>query len=119
MFFTNSGNLTESLRNLDKGDLIEGLESINTTGDVVYSFKHIQNKINLKKLKSRSDLKYKVLSYTPLGCLILIFFAMFYYFWKKEICKKVHKIPNRSNAPANASLKILTTHDENDLAHFE
>ena len=43
MFFTKSGNLTECLRNLDKSDLIEGLESINTTGDVVYSFKHIQN----------------------------------------------------------------------------
>ena len=119
MFFTKSGNLTESLKNLDKKDLIEGLESINSTGDVVYSFKHIQNKINLKKLKSRSDLKYQVLSYTALCCLILIFLAIFYYFWKKEICKKVYKNPNRPNGPANVSLKILTTHDENDPAHFE
>ena len=119
MFFTKSGNLTESLKNLDKKDLIEGLESINSTGDVVYSFKHIQNKIKLKKLKSRSDLKYQVLSYTSLSCLILIFLAIFYYCWKKEICKKAYKNPQRPHGPTNVSLKILTSQEENDPAHFE
>ena len=94
MFFDKSGNLTQSLKNFEKKDLIEGLESINSTEDVVYSFKHIQNKINLKKLKAKSDLKTKILSYTALCCFLLIICLMMCYFWKKKV--NVYRNPNRS-----------------------
>ena len=119
MFFNKKGNLTESIKDFDKKDVIKGLESINSTGDVIYSFSHLENKIKLNKLKSKTDLKNSILLYTALTSLLALLCLILFYYIRKRIRLGSYNNPNRPRVPPQVSLNTLSSRTDTDPALFD